>query len=35
MGIRLVGRPGKRWIDSMNGCLKKSLDVGEGKENGA
>ena len=28
VGSRLVGRPRKRWIDSVNDCLKKrSLNV--------
>ena len=30
MGSRLVGRPGKRWIDSVNDRLKKKLsNVGQ------
>ena len=33
VGIRLVGRLRKRWIDSVNDCLKKSgMNVGEDRE---
>ena len=26
VGSRLVGRPRKRWIDSVNDCLKKKFE---------
>ena len=26
VGSRLVGRPRKRWIDSVNNCLKKKFE---------
>ena len=33
VGIRLVGRPQKRWIDSRNKCLKKKgLNVGQARK---
>ena len=32
VGSRLVGRPRKRWIDSVNDCLKKrGLNVGQAR----
>ena len=32
VGSRLVGRPWKRWIDSVNDCLKKrGLNVGQAR----
>ena len=32
VGSRLIGRPQKRWIDSMNDCLKKrGLNVGQAR----
>ena len=36
-GSRLVGRPWKRWIDTMKECLKKKKRFGYqvSKENGA
>ena len=35
MGSHLVGRPHKRWINSVNDCLKKrSLNVGQARRMG-
>ena len=35
IGIRLIGRPRKRWIDSVNGCSKnKSFKCRASKKNG-
>ena len=31
VGSRLIVRSGERWIDSMNGCLKKGLTVGQAR----
>ena len=33
-GNRLVGRPRKRWIDTLKECLRKRFGCQEYKENG-